>query len=72
MINGFQLEPERPIKLNIPGKKPIVIIYILGGVTYGEIASLRLLGKQFNKEVIICTTNMTNGTKLISSLRERI
>ncbi|CAD8053048.1 unnamed protein product [Paramecium sonneborni] len=72
LINGFQYEPERPIKLNIPGKKPIVIIYVLGGITYGEIASLRLLGKQFNKEVIICTTNMTNGTKLISSLRERI
>jgi len=45
LINGYQYEPDRPIKLNIPGKKPIVIIYILGGVTYGEIASLRLLGK---------------------------
>lgn len=31
--------------MSIPGKKPIVIIYILGGITYGEIASLRLLAK---------------------------
>ncbi|CAD8139366.1 unnamed protein product [Paramecium octaurelia] len=72
LINGFQLEPDRPVRLNVPGKKPIVIVYILGGVTYGEIAALRLLGKQFNKEIIVCTTNITNGTKLISSLRERI
>ncbi|CAK85174.1 unnamed protein product (macronuclear) [Paramecium tetraurelia] len=72
LINGFQLEPDRPARLNVPGKKPIVIVYMLGGVTYGEIAALRLLGKQFNKEIIICTTSLTNGTKLIQSLRERI
>lgn len=52
-------------------KKPIVIIYMLGGVTYGEVSAFRLLGKLYNKEVIICTTNMTNGTKLVGSLREK-
>ncbi|KAM3137304.1 hypothetical protein pb186bvf_010674 [Paramecium bursaria] len=74
LIPGFQYEPEKPVK-NVPqqdGRKPIVIIYILGGVTFGEISAFRLLGKLFQKEIIICTTNVMNGTKFIDSLRERI
>ena len=53
LIPGFQYEPEKPVK-NVPqqdGRKPIVIIYILGGVTFGEISAFRLLGKLFCKDI---------------------
>ena len=81
MIPGSTVEPEKFQKLTLPdNKRPIVLIYVIGGVTYGEISAFRLLGRKFSKiilkildkEVIICTTNVTNGTKLINSLRERM
>lgn len=43
------MEPERVVKVTATDKKPIVIVYMLGGVTYGEIAAFRLLGKLHSK-----------------------
>lgn len=50
MIPGEQVEPERFVKANVDynERKPIVLIYMLGGVTYGEIAAFRLIGKRFS------------------------
>lgn len=49
MIPGSTIEPEKFIKLtSVENKRPIVLIYIVGGVTYGEISSFRLLGRRFS------------------------
>ncbi|EGR33241.1 vacuolar sorting protein, putative [Ichthyophthirius multifiliis] len=49
-------------------RKKLVLVYYVGGVTYGEVAALRLLAKKYNKEIIICTTNIINSQRLIKML----
>jgi hypothetical protein len=29
-------------------KRPIIVIYVIGGVTYGEISAFRLLGRKYS------------------------
>ena len=51
-------------------KKPVLLVYFVGGVTYMEIAALRFLSKRpsFPYTVVICTTEIVNGRKLLQSL----
>ena len=51
-------------------KKPTLIVVYLGGITYMEIASLRFLSKRdsFPYHIIVITTKVLNGTKLIQSM----
>ncbi|KAM3139305.1 hypothetical protein pb186bvf_008525 [Paramecium bursaria] len=41
------------------------VIYFIGGVTYGEIHALRWLSLRYQKEIIICTTHILSGDRLI-------
>jgi hypothetical protein len=52
------------------GKKPVLVLMYVGGVTYMEIAALRFLtrGQNFPYHLIICTTKIINGTTLLQSL----
>jgi hypothetical protein len=51
-------------------KKPSLVVVYLGGVTYMEIAALRFLSKRdsFPYHIVIVTTKVTNGSKLIQQL----
>jgi hypothetical protein len=51
-------------------KKPVLVIFFVGGVTFMEIAALRLLSRKssFPYEILCCTTKVVNGNSLISSL----
>jgi len=49
-------------------KKTLILVYFVGGVTYGEIAALRWLAEKYNKEIVIATTNITTGKKILQSL----
>jgi hypothetical protein len=51
-------------------KKPTLIVFYLGGVTYMEIAALRFLSKRpiFPYHIVIVTTKVINGTTLLQSL----
>ena len=58
--------------------RPAVVVYFVGGVTFGEIATLRLLGKMLSnlydieeKELIIATTQVINGDSMIEALLEK-
>jgi hypothetical protein len=45
-------------------------VVFIGGITYAEIAAIRYLNKSMpNHKYIILTTHITNGKKLIDSLR---
>jgi len=57
----------------IPSDRKIkpVVVFAVGGITYGEIAAIRILGKKFNKELLIVTTNMISYRKIISNLEHR-
>jgi hypothetical protein len=49
LIPGFTVEPDKVVKVpTTENKNPIVLIYMLGGVTYGEISAFRLLGRRFS------------------------
>lgn len=51
-------------------QKPTLIVVYLGGVTYMEIASLRFLSKRdsFPYHIVVVTTKVINGSKLIQSM----
>lgn len=54
-------------------KKKKVLVYFVGGVTYGEVAAVRFLNKLFKDKVfIVATTQMINGEGCIDMMRGNI
>jgi len=56
------------------GKKPITLVYFLGGVTFAEISALRYLSEKeaHGRDYIIATTKIVSGTSLINSVKEKL
>ncbi|KYQ94306.1 Sec1-like family protein [Tieghemostelium lacteum] len=54
-------------------RKPITLVYFIGGVTFSEISALRFLSRQdqANRDFIILTTKLINGESMIDSLLEQ-
>jgi hypothetical protein len=52
------------------GKKPLLLVYYVGGITYMEVAALRFLSKRpsFPYTIVCCTTEIVNGETLLRSL----
>jgi len=51
-------------------RKKRVLVYFIGGITYGEIAALRFLNKIFkDKKFIVATTQIINGDNCVQMLR---
>lgn len=46
----------------------IVMVYFLGGVTFAEIAALRLLGKLKGYNILVATTAIINGNSLLENV----
>lgn len=79
-----QQQPESPFKKESLGadaknkmaasgggrKKPTLIVVYVGGITYMEIAALRFLSKRdsFPYHIVIVTTQVLNGSKIIRQL----
>jgi hypothetical protein len=53
-------------------KKPVTLVYFIGGITFGEIAAIRYLSEQkgHGRDYIIATTKLINGASFIESMRE--
>lgn len=51
-------------------KKPVLLVYFVGGITYAEIAAIRFMSKRssFPYQIVCCTTKIINGTTLLQSL----
>ena len=50
-----------------------MLVYFIGGITFGEIAAIRFLNKIFkDKKLIIATTQIINGDSCIEMLRGEI
>ncbi|GFT08994.1 vacuolar protein sorting-associated protein 33B [Nephila pilipes] len=45
-----------------------IIVYVLGGITYAEIAALRLLGKLHGCKIFIAATSLLSGGSLLKML----
>jgi len=52
------------------GKKPVLLVYFVGGVTFMEVASLRFLSRRasFPYSIVIGTTSVVNGGTFLRSL----
>ena len=49
------------------------LVFFVGGVTYAEIAALRLMSQQQrNRRFLIATTSMVNGDSLLEQLRPAV
>ncbi|KRX00270.1 Sec1-like protein [Pseudocohnilembus persalinus] len=55
-------------RVEVGKKKTMIVVYFIGGVTYGEIATLRWMGQRYNKEIIIATTHIINGKKFFDDI----
>mmetsp|Transcript_15301 Transcript_15301/g.18619 ORF Transcript_15301/g.18619 Transcript_15301/m.18619 type:complete len:768 (-) Transcript_15301:112-2415(-) len=51
-------------------KKPVMLIYFIGGITYAEIAAFRFMSKRtsFPFTIVCCTTKIINGSSFLQSL----
>lgn len=56
------------------GRKPLTLVYFIGGVTFAEISALRHLSMRENhgREYLIATTKLINGKKLLESVIEKV
>eukprot|EP00808_Paulinella_micropora_P019300 g23846.t1 len=71
---GAVAEPERPQLVARPGKKPLALVYFLGGVTMAEISAVRYLSQSeaHKFEYVVCTTKLINGHTFMNSLMEEV
>ena len=66
----FPEDESQIIDSNNKDKKFILLVFI-GGITYGELASIRYLNKTSDdKKFIVLTTNMINSRKILNSMRQ--
>jgi len=68
MIPGSTIIEEKNAN---PENSEVYLIYMIGGVTYGELAGFRLLGKKYNKQIIVATTSIITGDRLINSFFDK-
>lgn len=52
-----------------PGSKCVLVMF-LGGCTFSEISALRLLASKLEYRIIVATTSIVNGTRLLESITE--
>lgn len=49
-------------------RKPVTLVFFIGGVTYAEISALRLLSENTGRDFIVATTQLMNGRSTVSDL----
>ena len=49
--------------------RPVVVIYVVGGLTYGEISCLRKVAERNGIELLICVTKVINYKDFINVFR---
>ena len=66
----FPKDESEMIENNSKDKKFVLLVFI-GGITYGELASIRYLNQTLeDKKFIVLTTSMINSKKIFNSLRQ--
>lgn len=66
-IPGDVIAPE-VIRPCTSANRPVILVYYVGGVTFGEVAALRLLGKLLGREMVVLTTELLNGESMLRSI----
>jgi len=73
LLGGTTVYDENKINsyTNIQNKH-VILVYVVGGITYSELAGMRYLAKKYNKEILVATTGIITGDRLIGSFYENV
>ncbi len=70
----FEESQQLPVGIEVqrtPDRKPVTMIFFVGGVTFAEIAAIRFLNSKIeSQEFVIATTKIVNGKSLIRTFVE--
>lgn len=47
--------------------RPVVVLYVIGGLTYGEVGCLRKVANENGVELLICVTKMINYKDMVNA-----
>jgi len=55
-------------------RKPVTLVFFIGGITSTEISALRWLGQQEGqyRDIVIATTKIINGNTILASVTENL
>jgi len=55
-------------------RKPITLVFFIGGITFTEIAALRWISQQEGqyRDIVVATTKLINGNSILSSVVENL
>jgi hypothetical protein len=72
--NSRDTPPVSETEPAVDGRRAVVLVVFIGGVTFAEISALRFLGGQegMKYDFIIATTKLINGTSLLKTLMEDV
>lgn len=63
-------EPKSIPRVGVNEAKPIMLVFLVGGLSFLEIAAFRYLSRDpsFPYTIVMATTKLTNGSRLLQSL----
>jgi len=55
-------------------KKPVTLVFFIGGLTFTELAALRWVSQQEGqyRDIVVATTKLINGNTLLASVMENL
>jgi hypothetical protein len=73
-VQAFEESQSLPPGLVAPSSDtpPVTLVFFIGGITFTEIAALRLLSTQTHRDFLIASTKLINGDTLVDSIIEHV
>uniref|UniRef100_A0A2P2I572 Vacuolar protein sorting-associated protein 33B-like n=1 Tax=Hirondellea gigas TaxID=1518452 RepID=A0A2P2I572_9CRUS len=71
ITEGWESAANTPNSSSAPAlPPPVVLVLVLGGVTFAEIAAFKLLGLRTGNRIIVASTGTCTGNKIMSSITQ--
>ena len=67
-VNKLDFEFSKNSKIENFRNSKKIVLFVIGGLTYSEIISIRQIAEEFGKEVIISVTNIVNTETILNGL----
>jgi hypothetical protein len=52
------------------GRKKVIMVYYIGGITYAEMSCYRLLSEKHGIQFLVATTQFINGNKMMDAFKD--
>lgn len=70
-FHAIQSQPNRENN-DLPEKSEVILVFFVGGVTFPEVSALRFLSQKYEgKDIIVASTNLTNGNTFVEGILEQ-